>query len=102
MIIRSIALIMLLMVAGLLAVPASSDAASVPFQAMASDTNASDDLEGATPADRSPMQDLNPAESSWQVWLGPILIGVFALALAFLIRRFSMGGRNGSRGGGER
>lgn len=58
-------------------------------------------VEGATPADRSPLEDLNPAESSWQVWIGPVMIGVFALVLALLIRRFSMGSRNGSRGGDD-
>jgi hypothetical protein len=57
----------------------------------------SEEVEGATPADRSPLEDLNPAESSWQVWIGPILLGLFAIALVFLIRRFSMGGKNGPR-----
>jgi hypothetical protein len=59
----------------------------------------SGELEGATPADRSPLADLNPAESSWRVWAGPVAIGVFGLILVFLIRRFSLGGRNGARGG---
>lgn len=74
--------------------------ASAPEQAativMASD---SEDVEGATPADRSPLEDLNPAESDWKIWIGPIAIGIFGIVLLFLIRRFSMGGKNGSRGG---
>ena len=72
--------------------PGSSPVSAAQVQA--EETN---DLEGASPADRSPLEDLNPAESTWQVWLGPIAIGVFALILAFLIRRFSMGSRNRPR-----
>lgn len=55
----------------------------------------SEEVEGATPADRSPLEDLNPAESTWKVWIGPIVLGLFAIALVFLIRRFSLGGKNG-------
>lgn len=61
----------------------------------------SEEVEGATPADRSPLEDLNPAESTWQVWIGPIVLGLFAIALVFLIRRFSLGGKNGPPGDEE-
>ncbi len=39
--------------------------------------------------DSSPLEELNPAEASWEAWIGPIVIGVFAIVLVFLIRRFS-------------
>lgn len=41
------------------------------------------------PDDRSPLAALNPAESGLEVWIGPIIMGVFALALILFIRRFS-------------
>lgn len=39
--------------------------------------------------DRSPLEELDPRQASWKTWLGPIVIGVFAFILVFLIRRFS-------------
>lgn len=87
----------IVLLALLLSAPAhAADFATAPVLAAAEQDES---LEGATPADRSPLEDLNPAESSWEVWIGPIAIGVFAIILAFLIRRFSLGGKNGSRGG---
>jgi hypothetical protein len=53
-----------------------------------------DSGEGASDPDRSPLEDLNPAQSTWKVWIGPIILGVFGLILLFVIRRFSLGGRN--------
>ena len=38
---------------------------------------------------RSPLAALNPAESGIEVWIGPIVMGVFALILILFIRRFS-------------
>lgn len=37
----------------------------------------------------SPLEELDPREATWQTWIGPILIAIFALILVFLIRRFS-------------
>lgn len=41
------------------------------------------------PDDRSPAAALNPAESGPEVWVGPIIMGVFAFFLILLIRRYS-------------
>lgn len=41
------------------------------------------------PDERSPLAALNPAESGIEVWIGPIVMGVFALILILFIRRFS-------------
>lgn len=41
------------------------------------------------PDDASPAAALNPAESGLEVWIGPILLGAFALLLILVIRRFS-------------
>lgn len=41
------------------------------------------------PDGSSPAAALNPAESGFEVWIGPILLGAFALLLIVVIRRFS-------------
>ncbi len=41
------------------------------------------------PDGSSPAAALNPAESGLEVWIGPILLGAFALMLILVIRRFS-------------
>ncbi|MEE4637952.1 MAG: hypothetical protein V2J42_04370 [Wenzhouxiangella sp.] len=41
------------------------------------------------PDDRSPLAALNPANSSLEVWIGPIILGVFAFFLILFIRRYS-------------
>lgn len=41
------------------------------------------------PDDRSPLAALNPAESSLEVWIGPIIMGIFAVFLILFIRRYS-------------
>ena len=87
----------MVLMALMLSIPAhAADLAAAPVM-VAAEQNES--VEGATPADRSPLEDLNPADSSWKVWAGPIVLGLFAIALVFLIRRFSLGGKNGPRGG---
>ncbi len=52
-----------------------------------------DEPAGMTPADRSPLDELDPRQATWQAWIGPILLGVFAIILLLAIRRFSMGGK---------
>lgn len=47
------------------------------------------------PDERSPVAALNPAESGLEVWIGPLILGVFALALILLIRRYSKAHRQG-------
>ncbi len=41
------------------------------------------------PDGRSPAAALNPAESGLEVWIGPIIMGVFAFFLILFIRRYS-------------
>lgn len=41
------------------------------------------------PDDRSPATALNPAESGLEIWIGPIIMGVFAFFLILFIRRYS-------------
>ncbi|TVS11003.1 MAG: hypothetical protein EA419_09305 [Wenzhouxiangella sp.] len=41
------------------------------------------------PDERSPAAALNPAESGLEVWIGPIIMGVFAFFLILFIRRYS-------------
>jgi len=41
------------------------------------------------PDGSSPAAALNPAESGLEVWLGPIMMGVFAFFLILFIRRYS-------------
>lgn len=41
------------------------------------------------PNDSSPLSALNPAEGDLKIWIGPIIMGVFALILILFIRRFS-------------
>lgn len=50
---------------------------------------ASDSASNGVDPDRSPLEELDPRQASWKTWLGPIVIGVFAFILVFLIRRFS-------------
>ena len=41
------------------------------------------------PDERSPAAALNPAESGLEIWIGPIIMGVFAFFLILFIRRYS-------------
>lgn len=64
----------------------------LPGHSFAQDPPPSQDSEPSgymDPDDRSPLADLNPADSSLEVWIGPIILGVFALVLIVLIRRYS-------------
>lgn len=86
-----------LLLVGSCSLAAASPEGSLASAAVVQAEDSGDAVEGATRSDRSPLEDLNPAESTWQIWLGPVAIGVFALILALLIRRFSMGSRNRPR-----
>ena len=60
--------------------------------AFAQDETPSEDSEPSgymNPDDRSPLAALNPADSSLEVWIGPIVMGVFAFFLILFIRRYS-------------
>ncbi len=40
-----------------------------------------------------PTAEFDEGSGSWAIWIGAVVIGVFGLALVFLIRRFSLGSR---------
>ncbi len=65
---------------------------ALPAASFALDETSSDDSQPSgymDPDDRSPLAALNPAESSLEVWIGPIILGVFAFFLILFIRRYS-------------
>ncbi|NDY95203.1 hypothetical protein [Wenzhouxiangella limi] len=65
---------------------------AVPGYSSAQDETPPNDSEPSgymDPDERSPLAALNPADSSLEVWIGPIILGVFAFFLALFIRRYS-------------
>lgn len=65
---------------------------ALPAHSSAQDETPPNDSEPSgymDPDDRSPLAALNPAESSLEVWIGPIILGVFAFFLILFIRRYS-------------
>jgi NADH:ubiquinone oxidoreductase subunit 5 (subunit L)/multisubunit Na+/H+ antiporter MnhA subunit len=64
-----------------------------PNGAAAAQQDQAQDVEGASRAEDSPLDEFDPEEATWTAWLGPIVLGIFGLILVFAIRRFTHANR---------
>lgn len=69
--------------------PVNAEAASGSPALAVIQAESEQSADGMTRPDQSPLEELDPRQASWKTWLGPIVIGIFAFFLVFMIRRFS-------------